>query len=129
LDAVQPEPRGQRAWGRRTAHITAQIHLAPLHRLRGCPKATRVPRHTVHHIWDTRHIVPGNNVSDPALGWIRNLQRDLTKLHLYTGPITGVETPATKTAVIHFQRASHLKPDGLWGTKSQVALDKMLHRR
>ena len=65
----------------------------------------------------------------PALGWIRNLQRDLTKLHFYSGPITGVETPATKTAVIRFQRAAHLKPDGLWGARSQAALDKMLHRQ
>jgi peptidoglycan hydrolase-like protein with peptidoglycan-binding domain len=64
----------------------------------------------------------------PALAWIRRLQRDLTKLHFYAGPITGVETPATKTAVIRFQRAAHLKPDGLWGAKSQAALDKMLHR-
>jgi peptidoglycan hydrolase-like protein with peptidoglycan-binding domain len=64
----------------------------------------------------------------PALGWIRNLQRDLTKLRFYSGPVTGVETPETKTAVIRFQRAAHLKPDGLWGAKSQGALDKMLHR-
>jgi type I restriction enzyme M protein len=25
--------------------------------------------------------------------------------------------------------AAHLKPDGLWGTRSQAALDRMLHRR
>jgi peptidoglycan hydrolase-like protein with peptidoglycan-binding domain len=65
----------------------------------------------------------------PALAWIRRLQRDLKKLHFYSGPITGVETTETKIAVIHFQRAAHLKPDGLWGTKSQAALDKMVHRR
>lgn len=65
----------------------------------------------------------------PALSWIRNLQRDLAKLHFYSGPITGVETPATKTAVIRFQQAVHLKPDGLWGARSQAALDKMLHRQ
>ena len=64
----------------------------------------------------------------PALAWIRNLQRDLTKLHFYSGPVTGVETPATKTAVIRFQHAAHLKPDGLWGPRSQAALDKMLRR-
>jgi peptidoglycan hydrolase-like protein with peptidoglycan-binding domain len=64
----------------------------------------------------------------PALAWIRNLQHDLTKLHFYSGPVTGVETPETKIAVIRFQRAAHLKPDGLWGAKSQAALDKMLHR-
>jgi peptidoglycan hydrolase-like protein with peptidoglycan-binding domain len=64
-----------------------------------------------------------------ALGWIRRLQRDLTRLHFYSGPVTGVETPETKTAVMHFQRAAHVKPDGLWGSKSQAALDKLLHRR
>jgi peptidoglycan hydrolase-like protein with peptidoglycan-binding domain len=64
----------------------------------------------------------------PALGWVRNLQRDLTTLHFYSGAITGVETPQTKSAVIRFQRAAHLKPDGLWGPKSQAALDKMLGR-
>jgi peptidoglycan hydrolase-like protein with peptidoglycan-binding domain len=63
------------------------------------------------------------------LGWIRNLQRHLKTLHFYSGPVTGVETPATKNAVIRFQRAAHLKPDGLWGAKSQLALDKMLHHR
>jgi peptidoglycan hydrolase-like protein with peptidoglycan-binding domain len=65
----------------------------------------------------------------PALGWIRNLQRDLSRLHFYSGAVTGVETPETKIAVIRFQRAAHLKPDGLWGAKSQAALDKMLHRQ
>jgi peptidoglycan hydrolase-like protein with peptidoglycan-binding domain len=72
----------------------------------------------------------GRKPSKPPrpLGWIRNLQRDLTTLHFYSGPITGVETPQTKTAVIRFQRAAHLKPDGLWGAKSQAALDRMLHR-
>ena len=63
------------------------------------------------------------------LGWIRRLQRDLTKLHFYAGPISGVETTVTKIAVIRFQRAAHLKPDGLWGTKSQAALDKLLGRK
>lgn len=65
----------------------------------------------------------------PALAWIKRLQRDLKKLRFYSGPIGGVETTETKIAVIRFQRAAHLKPDGLWGTKSQRALDKMLHRR
>jgi peptidoglycan hydrolase-like protein with peptidoglycan-binding domain len=63
------------------------------------------------------------------LGWIRKLQRDLKRLHFYAGPITGVETPATKNAVVRFQRAAHLRPDGLWGPRSQAALDRMLHRR
>jgi peptidoglycan hydrolase-like protein with peptidoglycan-binding domain len=64
----------------------------------------------------------------PALAWVRNLQRDLKKLHLYSGSVTGVQTPATTAAIIRFQRAAHLKPDGLWGPRSQAALDKTLHR-
>ena len=65
----------------------------------------------------------------PALAWIRRLQRDLTTLDFYAGPATGIETAATKTAIVRFQRAAHLKRDGLWGHKSQAALDRMLHRK
>jgi peptidoglycan hydrolase-like protein with peptidoglycan-binding domain len=65
----------------------------------------------------------------PVLAWIRRLQHDLTTLHFYGGPITGTNSPATRTAIVQFQRAAHLKPDGLWGPKSQAALDKMLHRK
>jgi peptidoglycan hydrolase-like protein with peptidoglycan-binding domain len=72
---------------------------------------------------------PSNGKLPPPLGWIRSLQRDLTTLHFYSGPVTGVYTPATRAAVIRFQKAAHLVPDGLWGPKSQAALDKMLHRR
>jgi peptidoglycan hydrolase-like protein with peptidoglycan-binding domain len=59
--------------------------------------------------------------SKPArpLGWIRNLQRDLTTL-LYSRPITGVGNDATRAAIIRFQRAAHLKPDGLRGAKSRA---------
>ena len=73
-------------------------------------------------------ISAGKGVHRQVLGWIRRLQRDLTRLHFYSGPISGVETAETKTAVFRFQRAAHVKPDGLWGSKSQAALDKMLHR-
>ena len=59
-----------------------------------------------------------------SLGWVRNLQRDLGRLRFYSGPISGVYTPATRAAVIRFQKAKHLAPDGEWGLKSQAALDK-----
>jgi peptidoglycan hydrolase-like protein with peptidoglycan-binding domain len=64
-----------------------------------------------------------------SLGWVRNLQRDLARLRFYAGPISGVYTPATRAAVIRFQRAKHLVPDGEWGLKSQAALDKALGRK
>jgi peptidoglycan hydrolase-like protein with peptidoglycan-binding domain len=34
-----------------------------------------------------------------------------------------------RPAVIRFQKAAHLVPDGMWGPKSRAALEKMLHRR
>jgi peptidoglycan hydrolase-like protein with peptidoglycan-binding domain len=62
------------------------------------------------------------------LGWVRNLQRDLGRLRFYAGPFNGLYTSATRAAVIRFQTAKHLAPDGEWGAKSQAALDKALHR-
>jgi peptidoglycan hydrolase-like protein with peptidoglycan-binding domain len=74
------------------------------------------------------HRKPSTAKLPPTLGWVRNLQRDLRALHLYSGPVTGIFTPATKAAVIHFQKTSHLVPDGEWGPRSQAALDKRLRR-
>ena len=71
----------------------------------------------------------GRSELSSPLGWVRNLQRDLVKLHFYSGPINGFYTAATKAAVIRFQKAEHLAPDGEWGEKSQAALDKALGRK
>ncbi len=54
------------------------------------------------------------------------LQRELATLHFYSGPLTGVYGPLTKAAVIRFQTAAHLVPDGIWGPKSEAALRRML---
>ena len=70
----------------------------------------------------------GRSELSSPLAWVRNLQRDLGKLHYYAGQINGLYTAATKAAVIRFQKAEHLVPDGEWGEKSQAALDKALHR-
>jgi len=70
----------------------------------------------------------GRSELSSPLSWVRNLQGDLGKLHFYSGQINGVYTPATKAAVIRFQKAEHLVPDGEWGVKSQTALDKILNR-
>jgi peptidoglycan hydrolase-like protein with peptidoglycan-binding domain len=73
---------------------------------------------------------PGaRNELSASLGWVRNLQHDLRRLRFYSGPISGVYTPATRAAVIRFQKAKHLVPDGEWGVKSQAALDKALGRK
>lgn len=63
------------------------------------------------------------------LGWVRNLQHDLHTLHFYSGPDNGRYTSATRAAVLRFQKAARISADGEWGTKSQAALDRMLHRR
>jgi len=91
------------------------------------PRATQPSAAPAPAVPPKRSARPGT--TQPALGWIRRLQRDLKTLHLYAGPLNGLETTETTLAVIRFQRAAHLKPDGLWGTKSQAALDTMLGRK
>jgi peptidoglycan hydrolase-like protein with peptidoglycan-binding domain len=50
------------------------------------------------------------------------LQRRLTELGYFSGPITGTFGPLTQTAVISFQQASGLTADGIVGTGTADAL-------
>jgi len=144
LALLQPGERIRRpARGARVA-AAAVFALAGLVLLAGCgsgkakpaaqattrPSTTPAPR--PHRARPRPTIRPkaasGKGTQQAGLAWIRNLQRDLASLHFYGGPVTGVETGATRSAVIRFQRAEHLKPDGLWGPKSQTALERALHR-
>jgi peptidoglycan hydrolase-like protein with peptidoglycan-binding domain len=53
---------------------------------------------------------------------VRTLQTDLMRLGYFHGPITGFYGPLTTAAVKRFQAAKGLKPDGVWGHRSQAAL-------
>lgn len=50
------------------------------------------------------------------------LQRRLTELGYFSGPVTGTFGPLTQTAVISFQQASGLTADGIVGTGTADAL-------
>jgi Putative peptidoglycan binding domain len=53
---------------------------------------------------------------------VRLLQRALTTLGYRPGKIDGRYGPATQRAVIRFQQAEGLKADGVFGTKTKLAL-------
>ena len=53
---------------------------------------------------------------------VKNLQSRLTTLGYYTGDLDGQFGAMTKTAVIDFQRANGLEPDGMVGTETRALL-------
>ncbi|HHV78897.1 MAG TPA: glycoside hydrolase [Firmicutes bacterium] len=55
---------------------------------------------------------------------VRSVQYSLSKLGYYFGPVDGKFGPATNAAVIKFQKASGLKPDGLVGNATLQALQR-----
>jgi peptidoglycan hydrolase-like protein with peptidoglycan-binding domain len=57
--------------------------------------------------------------TDPA---VEDLQRVMTRLGYYTGPIDGVYGPATSAAVTKMQQALGVKADGVFGPATEAAL-------
>ncbi|MDX2216093.1 MAG: peptidoglycan-binding protein [Oculatellaceae cyanobacterium bins.114] len=55
---------------------------------------------------------------------VEQLQSQLATLGYYDGPITGFFGPLTEDAVIRFQQASGLTPDGIVGPATQTALQR-----
>lgn len=55
-------------------------------------------------------------------GVVEELQRRLTDEGLEPGPIDGIFGPKTKAALVVFQRACGLEPDGVCGTLTWHAL-------
>ena len=53
---------------------------------------------------------------------VSDLQSSLKRLNYYTGPVSGTFGPLTKEAVIAFQVAHQLTPDGIMGPRSFEAL-------
>ncbi len=68
-------------------------------------------------------VVP---VVNPVVQANRVLQKDLTTLGFYKGPIDGTYGPATKTSVASFQRAAQLPVDGIAGPQTQAAINLAL---
>jgi hypothetical protein len=55
-----------------------------------------------------------------------DLQKDLTTLGFYSGPITGDYGPQTKAAVSRFQKAAQLPVDGIAGPQTWAAINLAL---
>lgn len=56
---------------------------------------------------------------------VEELQKDLQKLGLYDGPITGLYGDQTRYAVEELQQIANLRSDGLFGSNTRAALDKI----
>jgi peptidoglycan hydrolase-like protein with peptidoglycan-binding domain len=54
---------------------------------------------------------------------VTRLQENLKKLGVYTGVVDGKFGPATKAAVIKFQKANGLKADGIVGSTTSRTID------
>jgi len=54
---------------------------------------------------------------------VRNLQKTLQAEGYFNGPITGYYGPLTEAAVIQFQQANGLRPDGIVGTNTTAQLE------
>ncbi len=58
-------------------------------------------------------------VTDPA---VEDLQRVMTRLGYYSGPIDGVYGPATSAGVTEMQKALGIEADGVFGATTEAAL-------
>lgn len=55
--------------------------------------------------------------------WVRSLQHTLGLLYYYNGPDDGVLGPQTRRAIIDFQTANGLTPDGVAGPATMALMD------
>jgi Putative peptidoglycan binding domain len=86
------------------------------------PTTTPTPTPTV-----TVTVPQGGNLSEGDNGTeVENLQKALAQLGLYDGKVDGDFGTGTKDAVIAFQNAHNLTPDGIVGEKTADAINQAL---
>jgi len=69
---------------------------------------------------------PAKPKPNPVVQANMDLQKDLTTLGFYNGPITGTYGPQTKAAVAAFQKAAQLPVDGIAGPQTWAAINLAL---
>lgn len=57
---------------------------------------------------------------------VKIIQRDLKRLGYYKGSVDGISGPATKAAVLAFQKANGLVADGKYGKMTDEAVDRQI---
>ena len=81
---------------------------------------------TTATVASTTTTTPAKPKPDPVKQANMALQKDLTTLGFYNGPINGVYGPQTKAAVSSFQKAAQLPVDGIAGPQTWAAINLAL---
>lgn len=81
----------------------------------------------------TKHLEPSVQPSEkkydkPIQLNARQIQKALKNTGCYQGPIDGIIGAKTKSAIVRFQNAHGLKPDGIVGKKTSAELNKYLDK-
>ena len=69
---------------------------------------------------------PGAVLAGMTVAAVRRLQAELARLGYFHHVVTGYYGPVTTGAVKAFQRSVGLKPDGIWGPRTQASLKRRL---
>jgi glycosyltransferase XagB len=87
-------------------HAAAAVHPRPAHHIRAARRAD----------WSAGPVAFWSGYSQPGGSLrVREVQRALRELDYRPGPVDGLFGPLTERAVIRFQRAEALEPDGIVG--------------
>lgn len=81
---------------------------------------------TTATVASTTTTTPAKPKPNPAQQATMDLQKDLTTLGFYNGPISGTYGPQTKAAVSSFQKAAQLPVDGIAGPQTWAAINLAL---
>lgn len=115
---------GSTGVGARHLHIEIRKNKTPIDPLPYLIKAF-MPK----HLTKTTAQITGYNVRALAWRWyldVAKLQSDLKRLGYYHGAVDGKFLTQTHKAVIKFQKAKHLVPDGSVGAKTRAAIEKAI---
>jgi len=80
--------------------------------------------------WDYEDVQPAKTTtySAPVELSTKQIQKALKNAGFYKGTVDGKIGPKTKEAIISFQKAKGLKPDGIVGKRTSSELSKYLER-
>ena len=124
-----PEHRNRRRRGVRSAFILGAVSAALIlgggWLAFGSGPSTNIPTDGASSTGATSHAV----ITHPTYQqgqWVASLQHTLGLLYYYNGPDDGVLGPQTQQAIINFQKANGLTPDGVAGPATMALMNHQL---